>query len=79
MRTINIILWVYVALYVAIVLVVLAISADEGCLISCPNASFGNENPYQNPITWIVLIFIFWPIPLMIKRLATFAARLTKR
>lgn len=79
MRTINLVLWVYFALYVAIALMVLAIAADQGCLINCPNASFGGEDPYGNPITWIVILFLFWPIPLMIKRLATFAARIMKR
>jgi len=56
-----------------------AIAMDEGCLLNCNNASFGSENPYESPITWILLVGLLWPVPLMLKRLIGIIARLIKR
>lgn len=76
MKTLDLILWVYVALYVGILLVVGMIAMDEGCLFNCQGASFGDDNPHGNPITWVVIVFLLWPVPLCVHRIAKFLIRL---
>lgn len=66
MKTIDLILWLYGALYAALGVMVFVIAMDQGCLINCENAGFGEENPYTNPLVWIIFLALFWPIPLML-------------
>ncbi len=75
MKTIDILLLAYAALYVAVFTLVGVFAFDQGCLFNCAGGSFENENPYHNPITWIVLIVLFWPVPVMMKRVIGFASR----
>jgi len=79
MKTIDIVLLAYAALYVAVLALVGMIALDEGCLINCPGGAFHNENPYRNPITWAVLIMLFWPVPFMMKRVINLASRFLRR
>ena len=79
MRTIDLILWTYGALYLAVAIMIFAIALDQGCLFNCEDASFGSENPLESPITWAVLVFLFWPVPLIIERIVKAVARFTSR
>ena len=79
MKTIDLILWVYAALYLAVLAMIGAIALDEGCLVNCPRATFETENPFNSPVTWAVLLILLWPVPLMISRLLRLLYRFFNR
>lgn len=75
MKIIDMILLSYFVLYIAIIIFSVLIALDQGCLFRYQEGSFGNENPYNNPITWAVILFLIWPVPLMVGRAISYFRR----